>query len=100
MLKASPHPPQNRSVSALGRLEREGLVEDLGGNRGRTVRRRLRIGSDMSNFELGAYIDDRAHRTDQWQAGVRAAGWTPRQIIDSVRELEVPAQIVEYLGLD
>ena len=91
---------RNTVRAALSRLEQEGLIEDRGGSRGRTVRRRLRLEFDMSKFELGAYVDDPDNGVDQWQAGVRAAGWTPRQVVDSVAELEAPGQIAEFLGLE
>jgi GntR family transcriptional regulator len=91
---------RNTVRAALGRLEQEGLIEDRGGSRGRTVRRRLRIEFDMSKFELGAYVDDPDHGVDQWYVGVMDAGWTPRQIVDSVLELEAPTRIAELLQLD
>jgi GntR family transcriptional regulator len=91
---------RNTVRSALGRLEQEGLVEDLGGSRGRAVSRRPRITFDMSKFELGAYVDDPANGKDQWQAGVEAAGWTARQEVVSVSELNTPTQVAEFLDIE
>jgi len=91
---------RNTIRAAVGKLEQDGLVEDRGGSRGRTVRRRVRIEFDMSRFELGAYVDDPVNGQDQWQAGVREAKWTPRAIVDSVQELEAPSQIAEFLQLE
>ncbi|MFI6681998.1 GntR family transcriptional regulator [Kribbella sp. NPDC050470] len=91
---------RNTVRTAVGRLEQEGLVEDLGGSRGRVVSRRMRLNFDMSKFELGAYTDDPANGKDQWLAGVEAAGWTGRQVVVDVRELPAPSQVAEFLGLD
>jgi GntR family transcriptional regulator len=91
---------RNTVRTAIGRLEQEGLVEDLGGSRGRVVSRRMRIDFDMSKFELGAFTDDPANGKDQWLAGVEAAGWTGRQVVVDVRELPAPPQVAGFLGLE
>lgn len=85
---------------ALARLEQTGLVRAGLGNTGRTVRERLRIEFDMSRFELGAYVDDPARGLDQWQSGVRDAGWTPRQVVDGAVGLPAPPQVAGFLEVD
>jgi len=90
---------RNTVRAAVARLEQDGLVEDLGGNRGRVVSQRLRIEFDMSKFELGAYVDDPANGKDQWLAGVEAAKWEGRQVVISVDELVVPNQVAQFLEL-
>jgi GntR family transcriptional regulator len=84
---------------ALLELEQAGLVRAARGRAGRTVRERTRISFDMSKFELGAYTDDPARGMDQWYSGVRDAGWTPRQVVDSAIGIPAPAHVAEFLGL-
>ncbi|GAA0573391.1 GntR family transcriptional regulator [Kribbella sandramycini] len=90
---------RNTVRAAVGRLESEGLIEDLGGSRGRVVSQHMRLTFDMSKFELGAYTDDPAVGKDQWLSGVEAAGWEGRQVVVDVRELPAPAQVAEFLQL-
>lgn len=85
---------------ALSRLEQVGLVRANLGRAGRTVRERTRIAFDMSKFELGAYTDDPSRGRDQWHAGVRDAGWVPRQVVDSAVGLPAPIQIAAFLDLE
>lgn len=91
---------RNTVRAAVGRLEQEGRVEDLGGSRGRVVSRHLRLNFDMSKFELGAYTDDPASGKDQWLAGVEAADWTGRQVVVDVSELPAPPQVATFLALE
>lgn len=91
---------RNTVRTAVGRLEQEGLIEDLGGSRGRVVSRHMRLNFDMSKFELGAYTDDPANGRDQWLTGVEAAGWTGRQVVVDVSELPAPTQVADFLELD
>lgn len=91
---------RNTVRTAVSRLEHEGLIEDLGGSRGRVVSQRMRIAFDMSKFELGAYTDDPANGKDQWLTGVEAAGWTGRQVVVDVTELPAPPQVADFLQLD
>jgi GntR family transcriptional regulator len=90
---------RNTVRRALTRLEQAGLVDSEIRNKGRRVRRPLRIEFDMSKFELGAYVDDPARGVDQWQAGVTDARWTAHQVIDGVLELAAPPEIAEFLEL-
>lgn len=91
---------RNTVRAAVSRLEHEGLVEDLGGSRGRVVSQRMRLNFDMSKFELGAYTDDPTAGKDQWLTGVEAADWTGRQVVVSVSELPAPPQVAEFLELE
>lgn len=85
---------------ALAKLEQAGMVRANLGRGGRVVRDRTRIAFDMSKFELGAYTDDPARGLDQWQAGVRAAGWEPRQVVDGAIGIPAPPQVAEFLDME